>query len=286
MKFVDLSETAVKNANRQVYNQISIEEYDRNPSIFDRTRQAKIKETLCLLSQQNSRSRLGLSAEQAGSNIRQLDFEGDSGDRRTYFLDVGCGTGNVLKLAMTYFPIAIGVDQAVELLKKVKQRYPNLKLVAAEAQYLPFKKASFDCISYYGTLHHMIDPLRSLREGATVLKPKGYVYTDHDPNWFLGRFYHLYYQLRYKNRPGFGSVTAEIAEYHHTQTGGLNPEKIKQQFLELGFKRVNIYYRYTANPRLSCLWKMLIKTLSFIGCFIPNKNLFTHFSVIAQRQKG
>lgn len=254
MKVPHLTAKTVKETNRRIYNQISIEEYNRNPSIFDNRRQIKIKEILRRLSRSS---------------------------KHAYFVDIGCGTGNVLKLAREFFSIAVGTDIAADLLKKVKQEVPELLLCAADAEHLPFKKEAFDCLSYYGTLHHMINPLRALHEGYYLLKPAGYLYTDHDPNYFFGRFYHRYYQLRYRKRPGFESTDAEIAEYHHTQSPGLDPEYIKDGLRKMEFHNIELYYRHTSNSRLSAVQQLALAILKLFSYLFPFRSFYTHFFIIA-----
>ena len=259
---------SIKKANREVYNTKSAEQYNQDhPSIFEANRQETIKDILNQISQKTS----------GGTPPHQNIGCGGK------FLDVGCGTGNLIKKGSAYFQTAIGMDAAINLLKQVKQTNPNLNLITADADYPPFKKGSFDCISLYGTLHHLFNPAQTIAVISSLLKPGGYLYTDHDPNYFFGRFYHLYYRLRHRNQPGFGSEQEELAEFHNTQTGGINPESLKAKLLHSGFQDVQVNYRHTTNPSLPILERLGLLMLKASSHLMPLKSFYTHFYIIGRR---
>lgn len=256
MKFHHLSREEVKRTNQLVYNRKSVREYEKNPSIFEAGRQQEIKNTL-----------------------KEISAKTHSGN----FLDIGSGTGNLIKLGKDYFQLVIGMDMATELVKQTKQLNPGLNLIVADADYPPFKNNTFNCVAFYGTLHHLFEPAQTLRNSYDLLKPNGYLYTDHDPNYFFNRFYHLYYSIRYYKQAGFGSSEEEIAEFHHTQTNGINPELLKQDLAKIGFQNVNIYYRQTSNPRLSRLSLFFLVILKIFSYLIPLRSFYTHFYLIARK---
>lgn len=256
MKFHHLSRQEVKRTNQLVYNRKTVQEYEQNPSIFEAGRQEEIRNVLKEIS----------TATKGGR-----------------FLDIGSGTGNVIKLAREYFRVAIGMDIAPELLKQTKKLNPELNLLVADADYPPFKDNTFECVSFYGTLHHLFEPAETLEKSYYLLKPDGYLYTDHDPNYFFSRFYHLYYSIRYYKHTGFGSDEEEIAEFHHTQTKGLNPELLRQELLKAGFQNVEIHYRQTSNPNLSWLAQFFLVILRIFSYVIPLRSFYTHFYLIARK---
>lgn len=116
-----------------------------------------------------------------------------------------------------------------------------------------------------------------------MLKEGGTLYTDHDPNYFFNRFYHFYYKLIHRKRPGFGSDTEELAEYHNTYTSGINPEKIKSLLLQLGFNKVKIVYRITEREKWSITEKIVISLMRLGKKILPLKTLNTHFAIIARK---
>ncbi|MBI4834010.1 MAG: methyltransferase domain-containing protein [Planctomycetes bacterium] len=256
MKFSNVSCKEVRKANRLVYDKKDIREYEQNPSIFEPSRQEQIKALLA-----------GISRKTGGDKL----------------LDIGCGTGNVLKLGKDYFRFVIGMDSSINLLRQVKERNPELNLVVADADYLPFKKNAFDCVTLYGTLHHLFDPVMTLGKATPLLKANGFLYTDHDPNYFFNRFYHLYYRLRYHGKAGFGTPQEEIAEFHNTQTSGINPELIKNKLRAAGLNEVEIHYRHTTNQGLSLLSRFFLVLLKIFSYVIPLRSFYTHFYLIARK---
>jgi ubiquinone/menaquinone biosynthesis C-methylase UbiE len=92
-------------------------------------------------------------------------------------LDVGCGTGRLLKSAATRFPGArlAGVDAAVEMVKYAQSTVADaaVKFQQATAEELPFPDASFDLVFSTMTFHHWQDQPRGAAEVARVLAPGG-----------------------------------------------------------------------------------------------------------------
>lgn len=246
------SAQAVRDANKRLFESKRFDDYEKNPSIFEPSRQAEIASTL---------------AARAGRRV----------------LDIGCGTGNILRLAKPAFRECWGLDLSGSLLRELARRVGDLRLQRADAGRLPYRSGSFDLVSCYGVLHHILDARGTLAEAHRVLRPGGALYLDHDPNWFFGRFYHVFYRLRYADRPGFGSWEAEIAEWHHTRTGGLNPERLESIMRRLGFRDVEIRYRITTNPDLPAAYRAARAVMRAVTRLYPFKSLHTHFTILATK---
>jgi ubiquinone/menaquinone biosynthesis C-methylase UbiE len=89
------------------------------------------------------------------------------------FLDVGCGTGQLVSRLRKMGGRAVGIDTPT-MLCKGKQKEP-LSLVAAAGEYLPFSAGQFDCIIFMASLHH-ISPQKmilAIAEAQRVLKKSG-----------------------------------------------------------------------------------------------------------------
>lgn len=245
---------AVRDANIRVFDGKDFDEYEKNPSIFEYERQNEITGVISKTS-----------------------------EYRDKILDIGCGTGNILRLAKNYFRRCYGVDISKKLLSELKHRYSGFNLLCGEGMSLPYKDAQFDLVTLYGVMHHIVNHEDLLHEVHRILKKGGCIYIDHDPNYFFGRFYHVYYKLRYMNRPGFGTDDAEMSEYHHTHTGGLNPLMIKKQLAQAGFKDVSLNFRMTTNPQLPLGYKFIRGTLRFLSKFYPAKSFYSHFWIVAKK---
>ena len=246
----------VREANRAVYNSKTIEDYDQNQSIFNPRQRQRIRGIL-----EGLRDRTG-------------------GDR---FLDVGCGTGNLIRIAGEVFPHAFGVDQAEQLLARVARRDAITGLSAAPAHRLPFATSTFDGVGMYALLHHLYDPLPALAEAHRVLKPGGILYTDHDPNRYFSRFYHALYRLKNGARPGFGTDLEDLAEYHNIHTSGLDPEALRRALVKLGFSDVEIRYRHSTNPGFAGFQAFAARCLEVMSRLIPLKSFYTHFMIFARK---
>jgi ubiquinone/menaquinone biosynthesis C-methylase UbiE len=138
-------------------------------------------------------------------------------------------------------------------------------------------------VSYYAALHHFPEPIDFLREGARVLRKGGVLYTDHDPNYFLVRFYYPLFRLYHLGQTGFGSEEGDLAEYFHTQEPGMNPEPLAEALRDWGFQEVNVQYRQTRNKDLSAVKKLVFSVLQPLSDWTEWRSLFTHFTILARK---
>ena len=100
-------------------------------------------------------------------------------------LDVGCGTGRLLRSAEELFPSARleGVDAAAEMVKQAEAILPSgsrIRLHHAVAEELPFQDRLFDLVFSTMTFHHWADQRAGIAEVARVLTPSG--------RWLLADF--------------------------------------------------------------------------------------------------
>ncbi|MBM7789681.1 class I SAM-dependent methyltransferase [Tenggerimyces flavus] len=92
-------------------------------------------------------------------------------------LDVGCGTGRLLRDLRTNHPHAqlVGVDPAAKMLLEASAlaRGSNLRLVRAAAERLPFASHSFDLVFVTMSMRHWSRPRAGVAEVVRVLRPDG-----------------------------------------------------------------------------------------------------------------
>ena len=107
-------------------------------------------------------------------------------------LDIGCGTGKLLRRAHTYWPEAqlIGVDPANGMIEMAKRLTPNATFFTGMAEALPLQDASVDLALSTTSFHHWQDQAAGIREIARVLRPGGYfILVDASfPDWFVRVF--------------------------------------------------------------------------------------------------
>src|SRR6266702_2658917 len=91
-------------------------------------------------------------------------------------LDVGCGTGKLLRRATTYWPEAhlIGIDPANGMIEMAKRLTPNATFSTGMAEALPLQDTSVDLALSTISFHHWQDQAAGIREIARVLRLGGY----------------------------------------------------------------------------------------------------------------
>ncbi|WP_459975064.1 class I SAM-dependent methyltransferase [Nocardioides pyridinolyticus] len=103
-----------------------------------------------------------------------LDGHRLSGD----VLEIGGGSGAMAAgIARTFSDVRLtvtDVDTAmVDAARRRLSSYTNVTVEAADVTALPFADASFDAVTSYLMLHHVINWLEALAETARVLRPGG-----------------------------------------------------------------------------------------------------------------
>lgn len=90
-------------------------------------------------------------------------------------LDVGCGTGRLLRAAAVRWPEAqlIGVDPAEGMVDIARALTPGATIHRGLAQSLPLPDASVDLVFSTLSFHHWGDQAAGVREIARVLRPGG-----------------------------------------------------------------------------------------------------------------
>ena len=108
----------------------------------------------------------------------------------TAILDVGCGSGRLLRAAHARWPNArlVGVDPSAGMIEAGAALTPaELHVTGAES--IPLADSSIDLAFSTIAFHHWLDPAQGLRELARVLRPGGhFVLVDNvGPDW-LARY--------------------------------------------------------------------------------------------------
>jgi ubiquinone/menaquinone biosynthesis C-methylase UbiE len=117
-------------------------------------------------------------------------------------LDVGCGTGELLRRLRARYPDALlaGLDPVAEMLTVAKDKLSGREdLRIGYADILPWNGGSFDVVVSCNMFHYITHPVDALREMSRVLRPGGtIVLTDWCDDYIACRICNLY--LRLTNR--------------------------------------------------------------------------------------
>jgi ubiquinone/menaquinone biosynthesis C-methylase UbiE len=90
-------------------------------------------------------------------------------------MDVGCGTGRLLRKAKQQYPHArlVGVDAAEKMIQQAAMLLPEAEFHVAMAEALPLPDASVDLAFSTLSFHHWADQAKGISEVARVLRPQG-----------------------------------------------------------------------------------------------------------------
>jgi ubiquinone/menaquinone biosynthesis C-methylase UbiE len=125
-------------------------------------------------------------------HVREEDVEaamlrliGESG--YDTYLDLGTGTGRILRLFAPYAARAIGIDSSREMLAMARAHRDTgesrIEVRHGDIYALPYPNAWADFITIHQVLHYLDEPLRAIIETARVLKPGGrLLITDFAPH--------------------------------------------------------------------------------------------------------
>jgi ubiquinone/menaquinone biosynthesis C-methylase UbiE len=156
----------------------------------------------------------------------------------------------------------------------------------------------------FSVLHHIYDPASVIKEAYRVLKKGGYLYTDHDPNYWsnlrvsslfpMMRSSYTFVITRFFSRAdvqkGDVEKLSDVAEYHNTVSHGFKPEELKNTFLEIGFSDVQLkLHGNTAHvdrgriKELTVMYKARLGATVILKRRFDLENLLPYIMVIARK---
>lgn len=104
-------------------------------------------------------------------------------DNTKRILDIGCGTGLEIDEILAVRPKIeiIGIDLSEDMLKKLRQKHPKVKIICADYFEFDYNKENFDTVISFETLHHF-KPLKKqiLFEKIYKALPTGGTYIEAD----------------------------------------------------------------------------------------------------------
>lgn len=201
--------------------------------------------------ERDPRVRLGAMHANSAKRLEWLQRQYAIPTDSSLVLNLGCGTGNLMKKADEIFGFTVGMDISLNMLKQAK-RYTN-SLVQADALKIPLKSESLSLVFCAALLHHIYDLKVFFGSVYRVLKPGGIFYSDYDLNRRFSQtikripFFSFIFSS-YKNISDKFIFTKEdkrawraihdIAEYHEEFRNGLEPSEIVNIARRVGFSQI------------------------------------------------
>lgn len=185
-------------------------------------------------------------------------------ENRENVLDLGAGSGFLTLMLAPYFENVYALDVTQEMLDLMPLR-KNIKKILGNAEKTDFPDETFDMVTCYSFLHHLFDPESVIKEAFRILKPKGVLYFDLEPNrdyWRLMDMVHknkefdknndkkgftqqevdktLFIDKIVEKEFGIPAETFYLAEYTKGRTDGISVDKLKEILSQIGFTKINI----------------------------------------------
>lgn len=196
------------------------------------------------------------------------------------FVDVGCGTGNLLKYGHKYFKKSIGYDISSNMVKVAKKKGLNVKI--CDMNNLKIKDNQIGVVGGSAILHHMFYPDKTLKEICRTVKQGGFLYLDNEPNSFFqeSKVWNFYHGIR-------NIIERKEKKIFIVYNKPVSPNNINKRLLKLGFKP-KFYFYWTSNnlfekENIPLKRKILIFFISLLRMKFGIKYNSPLFSVIAQK---
>ena len=159
-------------------------------------------------------------------------------------LDLGTGTGDLAREALTQFPQAkiTAADFTFEMMR-VGQKTGPLNFSNADALHLPFDNSSFDAVISGFLMRNLIDLQKGIEEQFRVLKKGGHIVildTTRPKKNILSPFIwiHMHFII-----PTLGGILTGVSEAYRylpdTTEGFVTAEEMASRMLSAGFKNIN-----------------------------------------------
>ena len=169
-------------------------------------------------------------------------------DNNASLLDLGTGTGDLAREALSAFPKAkvVAADFTLEMMR-VGQRISPLNFSTADALRLPFDGASFDAVVSGFLMRNVIDLQKALDEQYRLLKTGGRIVildTTRPKKNILSPFIWIYMHLIIPVLGGIFTGSRDAYRYlPETTEGFVTAEDMAERMAKAGFQKIG-FQRY------------------------------------------
>jgi ubiquinone/menaquinone biosynthesis C-methylase UbiE len=172
-------------------------------------------------------------------------------------VDLGTGTGFMLRVCQDLCSELIGVDFTAEISRLVPEDL-HARVLIENTERTSIEPASADLITAYSFLHHLFDLEPTLREAHRILRPGGALYAGMDPNKRFWDFLKTHQDARgnpiieresrvvtriekvMEDEAGIEPEITAAAEYQKIVLGGFEPAALQQRLEAVGFVDVRV----------------------------------------------
>ena len=176
------------------------------------------------------------------------------GDPCHRILDVGAGTG-LLSMGLWMRGCDVtAVDPDARLLARLRESEPELPVVVAAAEALPFANGSFDAVTA-AQAWHWFDREAAPREILRVLRPGGHI--------------GIIYQLHVPSRGSVAAASEQVVlrfipRWKHANSTGISGQALRD-LQAAGFSEIESFSFDTPIAFSRQLWHGYVRTLSAVG---------------------
>jgi len=152
-------------------------------------------------------------------------------------LDIGCGTGNQIKVIKTSFPDIKGLEPAEGMRIIAQQENPDIEIIDGDITHLPYQNNSVDLIYSIEVLRYLEqeDIEKAYREVFRVLKPGGKFFFTMVNKYSLDMYYPVF---QFRNI--LQSVHLFKQPFH---CEFVTPNQVSNDLITVGFKSIDTFSR-------------------------------------------
>jgi SAM-dependent methyltransferase len=191
--------------------------------------------------------------------------------REDRLLDVACGDGGFLEIAVRQGVEGHGIDLSQVAITRAAENVPRADLRVGDGENLPYDDSSFDVVTCLGSLEHFPSPERGAAEIARVLRPTGRAVVFVPNLFFLG---HIWLGLRRGTQPSEGGQ--EFSETFRSSRGWI--ELLEHSGLRV--TRWEVWNRIHASKKVS---RLTMSVWNALSRFVPRNGAYA-FAFVCEKK--